>query len=398
MKKFAVALLTSVAFVEVIVILIFYKYTNRINGVKGKWIAQGEQESQGNFARNFTTLLQMNKEGALNENSTEVMSLKNISTRCSQLTFGFVSHITQPRFEETSQNPFLLVMITSGVKNSYRTRRNGVRNTWGNEVNHQALRVWKRVFVLGKTPDSLLENEINQESTMFNDILVLDITDNYDNLVIKSYSGLLWGLVHVNPQFILKADDDVYVRIPYLVSWLEYYATDRFYGGHVIPGGADVRRTSNMKNRVARDCMEEDHYAPYCSGAYYVVSSNALPLIFQSMHKWTAIPVEDAYMGLLARESGLKPVDIPGIEFRNIQDYGRCNWASAVALGHNYDILQYTYIQSKLQEHSHLPRYYYECLATEWAGFILIIVIPSSVIIILCTVVKVRSWQRHSSR
>ena len=356
----------------------------------------------GKFAQNyFTTVLQMNnnKINPLNENSTKVISLQNISTRCSQLTFGFVSHTMQPRFEETSQNPFLLVLIPSGVENSHRTRRNAVRNTWGNEVNHQASRVWKCVFVLGKTPDSLLENEINQESTMFNDILVLDMTDNYDNLVIKSYSGLLWGLVHVNPRFILKADDDVYVRIPYLVSWLEYYATDRFYGGHVIPGGADVQRSSNMKNRVARDCMMEDHYAPYCSGPFYVVSSDALPLILESMHKLTAIPVEDAYMGLLARESGLKPVDIPGFEFENIREFGRCNWASVVALGHGYnDILPYAYAESKLQEHSHLPRYYYECLATEWAGFILIIVIPSSVVAIVSTCVKLRWCQRRGFR
>ena len=387
MKRFAVALATLITFVEVITMIIYS------NTIKGNWMSCGEREQEGNFSRNFTTLLQMNKMAALNENSTEVMSLKNIRTQCSQLTFAFVSHITQPRFEETSQNPFLLVVLTSGVENSYRTRRNGVRHTWGNEGIHQVSRVWKRVFVLGKTKDPQLEKEIKQESAIFNDVLVLDIEDNYDNLIIKSYSGLLWGLVHVNPRFILKADDDVYVRIPYLVSWLDCYATDRFYGGRVQVG--DVRRAS--RNHVARDCMMEDHYARYCSGAFYVVSSNALPLIFQSMHKWTAIPVEDAYMGLLARESGLKPVDIPGFDIEYLRAYGRCNWASAVALGHNYDILQYAYIESKLQEHSHLPRYYYECLATEWAGFIFLIVIPSSVILIVCCCVKLRWWQKRVS-
>ena len=385
MKKFAVVLLSSIAFVEVIFMVIFYL-----------WISSGGQERVGNFAQNyFTTVLQMSKINPLNENSTEVISLKNISTRCSQLTFGLVSHTMQPRFDKKSENPFLLVLITSGVENLHRTRRNGVRNTWCNEVNHQASRVWKRVFVLGKTQVPQLGKEIKQESAIFNDVLVLDIEDNYGNLIIKSYSGLLWGLVHVNPRFILKADDDVYVRIPYLVSWLNYYATERFYGGHVIRG-AYVRRTTNMKNRVARDCMEEDRYAPYCSGAFYVVSSNALPLILQSVRKWTAIPVEDAYMGLLARESGLKPVDIPGFEFRNIRDYGRCNWASAVALGHGYkDILPYAYVESKLQEHSHLPRYYYECLATEWAGFILVIGIPSNVVVIVSICVKFGWCQRR---
>lgn len=393
MKRIVIALFTATVIVEAITVGIFYIYSNTIKA--GNSVSKGEQDIIGKLAQNFTVVQLMGRTVAFEEDSTELASLKNIRTECSQLSFRFVSHITQPRFDETRASPFLLVLITSGVQNVYRTRRNGVRSTWGNEVTNQASRVWKRVFVLGKTGDSQLDSGIKQESSTFNDILVLNVADNYDNLVIKSYSGMLWGLVHVNPRFILKSDDDVYVRVPYLISWLEHYATERFYGGHVIPGGADVRRTADMKNRVAVDCMSESHYAPYCSGAYYVVSSSALPSIFKSMRRWTAIPVEDAYMGLLARESGLKPVHIPGFEFRQIQDYGRCNWASAVALGHNYDILQYSYIQSKLQEHSDLPRYYYECLATEWAGFILLVVIPSIVLLTAYACVKVRSWQRY---
>ena len=392
MKRTVVAIFTAIVFVEVIVVVTFYMYSNNI---RDNLILRGTQRRKGNLVGNVTSSPHMDRTATLKENSSELASLKRVVTQCSQLKFRFVSSIIQPRLGETGANPFLLVLITSGIRRWYRTRRNGVRSTWGNEIIHRASRGWKRVFVLGRARDRQLESETKNELTEFNDILVLDIEDNYNNLVIKTYSGLLWGLGHVNPRYVLKADDDVYVRVPYLISWLEYYTTDPFYGGHVIGGGADVRRDANMKNRVSRDCLAEDHYPPYCSGAFYVVSSSALSLIFQSMHKWKAIPAEDAYMGLLARESGLKPVKIPGFEFRNIQDYGPCNWASAVALGHNYNFLEYSYIRDKLKEHSDLPRYYYQCLVTEWASFILLFAIPSFVLVFLYFVKKVRSWQRN---
>ena len=387
MKRTVVACFTATVFIEVIVVVIFHIYSN---GVRKNFIMKVTQRSQGYLLGNVTSLLRMDRTATLKENSSELASLKRVRTQCSQLKFRFVSHITQPRFEETGTNPLLLVLIPSGVNRWYRTRRNVIRSTWGSDQYGSA--VWTQTFVLGKTDDSQLEGEIRNELTEFNDILVLDIEDNYNNLVIKTFSGFLWGLVHVNPRYILKADDDVYVRVPYLMAWLEYYANDPFYGGQVIPGGADVRRAANNKNRVPRDCLAEDHYPPYCSGPFYVVSSSALSLIFQSMHKWKAIPAEDAYMGLLARESGFKPVNIPGFEFRSLRDYGPCNWASAVALGHKYDFLEYSYIRNKLEEHSRLPRNYYKCLVTQWASFILLFVVPNVVLVFLYFFRKFRSW------
>lgn len=321
--------------------------------------------------------------------------LRSIRTECSQLNFTFVSHLVEPHLEEKSSNPFLLVLIMSGVHYSFRLRRNSIRSSWGSKFNHGALRTWERVFVLGTTQDTQLQSAIRNESAKFNDILLLDIEDNYDNLVIKTFSGFLWGTVHINPRYILKADDDVYVRIPYLISWLDYYGTDIFYGGDVKAKGTEVIRDANLKNRVTRDCMVEDYYPPYCSGPFYVVSSNALRLIFQSIKKLKAILVEDAYIGRLARESGFTPVNIPGFYFENIKQTGRCKWASAVALGHNFEFLEYSYIQKKLQEHSNLPRYYVQCLVGECTKYVLLFVSAIALLFFLHFLLKVFSKRQQ---
>ena len=214
------------------------------------------------------------------------------------------------------------------------------------------------------------------------------MVDSYKNLLMKVLSGLLWSINNLNPRFILKADDDVYVRVPYLISWLEKYGSDQFYGGSVIPHG---KRLKKSKNRVLKDCFAEDFYPPYCSGAFYVVSSNILPSLFESVRKWTAFPVEDAYLGILARENGIKPVSITGFGFRKLKDYGTRNWASAIALGHRFDLLQLRYVEKKLRETSRLASDYYKCLLDDWAVIIIMIIMLRISLMVSYIVFKLRS-------
>ena len=358
MKSSTLCLFALLACIQVAVLVAFYPYFHQYSSYKDKtFVRHLTRKTHSGQKSNFTSSLQTNKSVDVLQNSTRYSSFKDIRTQCSQLTFSFVSHITQPHFDERNTELFLLVLITSGVGTSYATRRNFIRDTWGNEANPPASKNWKRIFVLGMTKAI----EIQQEAAVFNDILVLNMTDSYKNLVIKVLSGLAWSISNLNPRFILKADDDVYVRVPYLISWLEKYGSDQFYGGTVIPH--EKRRSNRSKNRVLKDCFAEDFYPPYCAGSFYVVSSNILPSLFESVRKWTAIPVEDAYLGILARENGIKPVSITGFKRKKklIEKYGACNWASAIALGHGLDLLQLGYVEKKLRETSRLASDYYKC-------------------------------------
>ena len=390
LSKTGSSLFKAIVFVEFIALILYNIYYSDM------WIQNRGKKFKVNSVQQFTASLEMkaNKTFKFGENSTELTLLKNIRSQCSQLTFSFVSHVISPHFDEKDlTSVFLLVLTVSGAGKLNRERRDVIRKTWANKTRHRASRLWKHIFVLGKTHDSELDKEIAQESSAFNDVLVLDVTENYDNLVIKTFSGLFWGLVHINPRLVLKTDDDVYIRIPYLITWLELYATDLFYGGFSI-GDGQVRRSASQKNYVTKDCLDIEYYPPYCSGPFYVVSARALRSILQSMKKWKAILAEDAYMGILAHESGLPAVDIPGFNpFRSLQDYGRCHWSSAVALGHSFNFLEFFLVENKLQEYSDLPRYYYQCLMRDWAAFIFLFLIPSFVFVIFLTVVNVRTWQ-----
>ena len=395
MKRAFCEIVTAVGLLHVATVVIYLKLYHQ--DVKSKRIFTKEEELEGRIK---------GISSSISDISTKYSGLKDVRSQCSQLTFSFASHVTQPTFHTNNTSIFLLVLITSGVGKLYSERRNSVRNTWGDKSIKSGQRNWERVFVIGKALSAEHSEEIRQEAAFFEDILVLNMTDSYKNLVIKILSELLWSLIHVNPRFILKADDDVYVHVPGLLSWLDNYANnnyannnypeDKLYGGFVI-GDGEVRRGEKRKNRVARDCLAKDFYPPYCTGAFYVLSTDILPSLFKAVERRPAFPVEDAYMGILAQEIGLQPVDIPGFYFRKkVTDYGRCDFASAIAVGHNLGLVEFIFVAKNLEQTKQLPKSYYECfLMYEWVGFIFLLIFLIILVFLMIIFVKFLSHLRR---
>ena len=390
MKRAFCEIVTAVGLLHVATVVIYLKLYHQ--DVKSTRILTKEEELEGRIK---------GISSSINDISTKYSGLKDVRSQCSQLTFSFASHVTQPTLHTNNTSIFCLVLITSGVGKLYSERRNSVRNTWGDKSIKSGQRNWERVFVIGKALSAEQSEEIRQEAAFFEDILVLDMTDSYKNLVVKILSELLWSLIHVNPRFILKADDDVYVHVPGLLSWLDNYANnnyagDKLYGGFVI-GDGEVRRGEKRKNRVARDCLAKDFYPPYCTGAFYVLSTDILPSLFKAVERRPAFPVEDAYMGILAQEIGVQPVDIPGFYFRKkVTDYGRCDFASAIAVGHNLGLVEFSFVAKNLEQTKQLPKSYYKCfLMYEWVGFIFLLIFLIILVFLMVIFVKFLSHLRR---
>ena len=390
MKRAFCEIVTAVGLLHVATVVIYLKLYHQ--DVKSKRIFTKEEELEGRIK---------GISSSISDISTKYSGLKDVRSQCSQLTFSFASHVTQPTFHTNNTSIFLLVLITSGVGKLYSERRNSVRNTWGDKSIKSGQRNWERVFVIGKALSAEHSEEIRQEAAFFEDILVLNMTDSYKNLVIKILSEMLWSLIHVNPRFILKTDDDVYVHVPRLLSWLDNYANnnyagDKLYGGFVI-GDGEVRRGEKRKNRVARDCLAKDFYPPYCTGAFYVLSTDILPSLFKAVERRPAFPVEDAYMGILAQEIGVQPVDIPGFYFRKkVTYYGRCDFASAIAVGHNLGLVEFSFVANNLEQTKQLPKSYYKCfLMYEWVGFIFLLIFLIILVFLMVIFVKFLSHLRR---
>lgn len=305
----------------------------------------------GDKLKDFKDNLLSQRKFASRRNDDSVM-LPMIQSSCSQFNFSFASPVLEPNFDDREE-VFLLTLIMSGVgKRSFKDRRNAIRRTWLRNITLNFKKL-KHVFLLGRSDDPEIELETRREALYYNDILVLNSTDNYENLIIKVFSGFRWAFLQVKPQFILKADDDVYIRLPLLTKWLNESTSENFYGGRVYGDGAPVRRFEDEENAnaVAKDCYPEERFPPYSAGPFYVISSSVVPSLFRSMRTRKVFPVEDAYLGVLANASNVNPVKIPGFQVHdNMIYHDNCLWASVIAAGHHFNVSHLYYVNAKLRE------------------------------------------------
>ncbi|KAJ7378744.1 Beta-1,3-galactosyltransferase 2 [Desmophyllum pertusum] len=136
-----------------------------------------------------------------------------------KLTFKLMTDIAAPRL--SFNGTYLLILVTSAP--SHFQHREAIRATWANRTSLQSRRQpfssvddWKIVFMLGKA-DANTNAVVEQEASVFNDILLGEFQDSYKNLVIKTIMGLSWAS-RLNCTHVLKADDDVYIHIPRLIA------------------------------------------------------------------------------------------------------------------------------------------------------------------------------------
>ena len=84
--------------------------------------------------------------------------------------------------------------------------------------------VYPIVFFIGapmEDEDTTIQAQIQQEFDQHKDIVQGTFIDNHKNLTLKMLSVLRFTTQYCgSARFILKADDDVYVNIPLLISAL----------------------------------------------------------------------------------------------------------------------------------------------------------------------------------
>ncbi|EDO39939.1 predicted protein [Nematostella vectensis] len=218
---------------------------------------------------------------------------------------------------------FLLILITSHPKAS--SRRDLIRKTWAGTSKSKYLTGLPAkstnvsptypqstiycVFTVGFANDAGIDRYVERESNRFGDILRINKRESYRNLVEKIQGSFEWAL-SVKPQYILKADDDVYVNMPKLISWLHSpRIPPKIYAGFVHYR-AFIQRDPSHRWFVSRSLFPEGRFPPYCGGPFYLFSGNILQKIHKASLKQKRFAVEDAYFGVLARRIGIRPFDV----------------------------------------------------------------------------------------
>ncbi|KAF7669790.1 hypothetical protein LDENG_00124600 [Lucifuga dentata] len=223
----------------------------------------------------------------------------------------------------TGKDVLLLLFVKSSPENI--ERRNAIRSTWGNETYiHDSLGVTvKVVFALGaprtkkdeplwskRTRISFQEHLIH-EDRLHGDLIQQDFLDSFHNLTLKLILQFHW--MHLRcayARFLMTADDDIFVHMPNLVSYLQQMSrrgvTD-FWIGHVHRG-APPNRNKDSKYYMSFEMYPWLSYPDYTSGAGYVVSRDVADKIYQATLTLNAsLYIDDVFMGICANAMGVSP-------------------------------------------------------------------------------------------
>jgi galactosylxylosylprotein 3-beta-galactosyltransferase len=207
-----------------------------------------------------------------------------------------VAHGREGRFfknplEKERDVSFLVVMIITGPENM--ARRNVIRQTWLSSIPHNI----KCVFVVGTeqlTPEKFAK--LNQEDRDYHDMLLLkDTQDEYKKLTTKVVDAFTWLDTNVNYKFVLKVDDDTFVRVQNVYDELRTKHKDNgaLYWGY-FTGDARVKKSGPWMEPDWNLC---DRYLPYARGGGYVLSAGLVHFIVANQKYLKKYKSEDVSIG-----------------------------------------------------------------------------------------------------
>ncbi|KAK7002583.1 N-acetyllactosaminide beta-1 3-N-acetylglucosaminyltransferase 4 [Biomphalaria glabrata] len=156
-----------------------------------------------------------------------------------------------------------------------------------------------------------VESIVQQEIKSFDDIIQFDMVDTYANLTRKLLLAFGWLIksCHVS-QFIMKADQDVFVNVPLLYTLLTHYAHTNTIYGHIYPNNWVERQG---KWAVDKRTLPVDQYPIYAAGNAYIMSTDAAATVLRLAPYFPYVPVEDAFItGILASVGDVDRIHMSG--------------------------------------------------------------------------------------
>ena len=191
-------------------------------------------------------------------------------------------------------NCFAFLLIMTSPKGEL--RRKAMRETWLKYAGDKVKIAVERRFVVGtKGLSSITIKELKAEQSRNSDLLFLEnFKDSYHKLTEKLLRTLIWINYNVDAKFIMKLDDDTFVRLDKLLpSIIQQEPVMRVYWGF-FRGNARIKRKGPWKEP---SWFLSDHYIPYALGGGYLISTDLVYYISKNANYLSLYNSEDVSLG-----------------------------------------------------------------------------------------------------
>ncbi|KAL8529642.1 hypothetical protein ACS0TY_006903 [Phlomoides rotata] len=220
------------------------------------------------------------------EGDVDVVSIVAASLPASHPSFSPQKHLDlsdkwkAPRIPDAGGVELLIGILTAG---NHFAERMAARKSW---MQHQLIKsstVVARFFVALHGRKEVNE-QVRKEAEFFGDIVIVPYADNYDLVVLKTVAICEYGVRTVSANYIMKGDDDTFIRVDAIIDEAKNVADDRrsLYIGNMNYYHAPQR---TGKWSVTYEEWAEGVYPPYANGPGYIISSDIANSILSDFDK-----------------------------------------------------------------------------------------------------------------
>lgn len=204
----------------------------------------------------------------------------------------------------------LVIVVNSAPKN--REHRLNIRKTYGFYKFFPEVRI---LFFIGKDGAQTTEQDLANENRLFNDIIRVNLRENYFKLTIKTVAILEFAMKKCgNANYLLKCDDDVYLNVPGILKFIEDHEQDerKIYG--LIYRNKEVPRDPSQKFYLGNDEYTSTNFPDFIVSPFYFMKMNLVPELFYTALRTPFFRLDDVFLtGFVAPQLGIKLVYLRGI-------------------------------------------------------------------------------------
>ncbi|KAJ8435754.1 hypothetical protein Cgig2_003176 [Carnegiea gigantea] len=190
----------------------------------------------------------------------------------------------------------LLVGIFSTGNNF--ERRMALRRSW---MQYEAVRSGNVAvrFIIGFHKNSEVNLDLWKEAEAYGDIQLMPFVDYYSLISLKTIAICILGTKILPAKYIMKTDDDAFVRIDEVLSSLKDKPNDGLLYG-LIAFQSSPHRDKESKWFVSNKEWPKDSYPPWAHGPGYVISRDIAKFIVQGCQEGDLklFKLEDVAMGI----------------------------------------------------------------------------------------------------
>ncbi|KAL9246383.1 hypothetical protein vseg_019924 [Gypsophila vaccaria] len=178
-------------------------------------------------------------------------------------------------------------------------RRMAVRRTWMQYPEVRSGSVAVRFFV-GLHKNHRVNEELWNEARTYGDVQLMPFVDYYNLITWKTVAICVFGTHIINANYVMKTDDDAFVRIDEVLASLNRVNVTHglLYG--LINSDSKPHRNPDSKWFISTEEWPEDAYPPWAHGPGYVVSHDIADAVTKRHQSGNLkmFKLEDVAMGI----------------------------------------------------------------------------------------------------